>query len=138
MLFLGAGASALAGVPTATDMIWMFKRDIYCSEIGISPEALKDLSIERNRHRLQEYFDSKRGFPPRGADEEYSVYFEKAIPDPGYRRTFIRRILQPGRPTLGHECLAVLLAQGHCDWVWTTNFDDLVERAERCKLQNGK
>jgi len=32
MWFLGAGASAGAGIPTAWDMIWEFKRLIYCTE----------------------------------------------------------------------------------------------------------
>ncbi|HUV60468.1 MAG TPA: SIR2 family protein [Desulfatiglandales bacterium] len=131
MLFLGAGASAHASIPTAADMIWMFKREIYCSDTGISKEAFRDLSVERNRRRLQEYFDSKGDFPPQEADSEYSFYFERCYPVSEDRRSFIRQLLQQCKPTIGHECLAALLAQGHCDWVWTTNFDDLVERAER-------
>lgn len=131
MVFLGAGASVRAGIPTAAEMIWIFRREIYCSETGISKEALRDLSVERNRRRLQEYFDQKGGFPSRGADKEYSFYFERCYPDPSARRSFIHQLLQKVTPTIGHECLAVLLAQGRCHWVWTTNFDDLIERAER-------
>ena len=131
MFFLGAGASVRAGIPTATEMIWIFKREIYCSETGTSKEALRDLSVERNRRRLQECFDQKGGFPSRGADNEYSFWFELCYPDPTGRRSCIRQLLQGAKPTIGHECLAVLLAQGSCDWVWTTNFDDLIERAER-------
>jgi NAD-dependent SIR2 family protein deacetylase len=131
MFLLGAGASVRAGIPTATEMTWIFKREIYCSETGISKEALRDLTVERNRRRLQEYFDQREGFPSHGADNEYSFYFEFCYPDSGDRRSFIRQLLQKATPTIGHECLAVLLAQGCCDWIWTTNFDDLIERAER-------
>jgi NAD-dependent SIR2 family protein deacetylase len=131
MLLLGAGASARAGIPTAADMVWMFKREIYCSETGTSKEAFRDLSVERNRRYLQEYFNNKKDFPLSGADNEYSFYFERCYPDPKDRRSFIHQVIQQGKPTIGHECLAVLIAQGRCNLVWTTNFDDLIERAER-------
>jgi NAD-dependent SIR2 family protein deacetylase len=131
MFLLGAGASVRGGIPTATEMIWIFKREIYCSETGASKEALRDLSVERNRHRLQEYFDQKEGLPPLGAENEYSFYFELCYPHPADRRSFIRQLLQRAKPTIGHECLAVMLAQGRCHWIWTTNFDDLIERAEQ-------
>ena len=131
MVFLGAGASVSAGIPTAVDMTWMFKRMIYCSETGTDEEALRDLSVERHQQRLQEYFDRNKGFPKLWSDNEYSFYFEKAFPDPSDRRIFIRQMLKAGRPSIGHECLAALVAQARCDWIWTTNFDDLVERDER-------
>ena len=131
MFFLGAGASARAGIPTAAEMVWMFKRAIYCTETGADPQAFRDLSVERYRQYLQAYFDNRGGFPPRGADSEYSVYFDRCYPDPEVRRSFIRQLIRQGKPTIGHEYLAVLLAEGRCHWVWGTNFDDLVESAER-------
>jgi NAD-dependent SIR2 family protein deacetylase len=131
MLFLGAGASVSAGIPTADDMVWMFKREIYCSRTGTSPDAFRDLSIERHRAHLQNYFDKDGNFPTLGAESEYSDYFERCYQDEQGRRTFIRRSIRDGKPTIGHECLAVLLAQHKCEWIWTTNFDDLLERAER-------
>jgi len=33
---LGAGASTASGIPTAGDMIWDFKRKLYCAEQRIS------------------------------------------------------------------------------------------------------
>ena len=30
--FLGAGASIASGIPTGSDLIWEFKRSIYCTE----------------------------------------------------------------------------------------------------------
>jgi NAD-dependent SIR2 family protein deacetylase len=131
MFFLGAGASVRGGVPTASEMIWIFKREIYCSERGASQEAFRDLTVASNQRCIQEYFESKSGFPSLGAENEYSFYFERCYPDPQERRAFIRQKLQNIKPTIGHECLAALFEQGCCDWIWTTNFDDLIERAQR-------
>lgn len=39
--FIGAGASIASGIPTGGDLIWEFKRNIYCSECGISVENIK-------------------------------------------------------------------------------------------------
>src|SRR6266702_1790140 len=99
MLFLGAGASASAGILTAADMIWQFKREIYCSETGASKEAFKDLHVESQRKRLQAYFDQKGTYPLLWDDREYSVYFERCYPHPQERRAFIRRALQDGTPS---------------------------------------
>jgi hypothetical protein len=131
MFLLGAGVSAQAGIPTANDLVWIFKREIYCAETGASKEALRDLSVEGTRRRLQDHFDTRHGFPPRADDREYSFYFGKCYQHPQDRRAFIRRLVQQGKVTIGHECLAVLLGAGRLDWAWTPNFDDLVERAER-------
>jgi len=39
MWFLGAGASAAAGVPTAEEMVWDFKRSLYCSALRVPVNA---------------------------------------------------------------------------------------------------
>jgi NAD-dependent SIR2 family protein deacetylase len=44
IFFLGAGASRTSGIPTANEMIWFFKRVIYCLVNNISPESCKDLA----------------------------------------------------------------------------------------------
>ena len=59
--FLGAGASIASGIPTGGDLIWEFKRTLYCSECGISTEKYKDLALPSTRKMLQEYFDRKGG-----------------------------------------------------------------------------
>jgi hypothetical protein len=53
MWFLGAGASAAAGVPTAYDMIWEFKQKLYASQRRISLETVSDLSSPIVRQRLR-------------------------------------------------------------------------------------
>jgi hypothetical protein len=82
MFFLGAGALARAGIPTAAEMVWMFKRSIYCTETGADPQAFRDLSVERYRQYLQAYFDNKGGFPPRGADTNILCTLIDAIQTP--------------------------------------------------------
>jgi hypothetical protein len=43
MWLLGAGASAAAGIPTAWDMIWEFKQQLYVSQRRVSPKQVADL-----------------------------------------------------------------------------------------------
>lgn len=57
--FLGAGASIASGIPTGGDLIWEFKRTLYCSENGISTENYKDLSLPSTKITFQNYFDQK-------------------------------------------------------------------------------
>src|SRR5687768_9632914 len=40
MWFLGAGASAAAGIPTAGDMIWEFKQRLYITQRAPSPSSV--------------------------------------------------------------------------------------------------
>jgi hypothetical protein len=47
--FLGSGASIQAGIPTGSELVWKFKREIYCSQTGTSQEKFKDLQSETNR-----------------------------------------------------------------------------------------
>ena len=42
--FLGAGASASARLPTAGDLIWRFKRTLYCTSAKVDPRSCDDLA----------------------------------------------------------------------------------------------
>mgnify|MGYP003303570541 CR=1 FL=1 len=84
--FLGAGASIASGIPTGGDLIWEFKRNIYCSECGIYVEKYKDVALPSTRTMLQEYFDQKGTCPVQHAPEEYSFYFEQCYNDPLARK----------------------------------------------------
>lgn len=131
MWFLGAGASAGAGIPTAWDMIWEFKRLIYCTENQVSLGRCSNLSDDRLRRRIQQYFD---GFPPgsfpaEDDPREYEVYFQKAWPHESDRRTYIDSAIAQGGESFGQTCLAALLRCDSARIVWTTNFDHLLEDA---------
>ena len=127
--FLGAGASIASGIPTGGDLIWEFKRTLYCSECGISTEKYKDLALPSTRKLLQEFFDRKRTCPQQYAPGEYSFYFEQCYTDSLARKRFIESIVSDHEPSIGYLCLAETVAQGKVKNVWTTNFDPLLENA---------
>ena len=59
MWFLGAGASASAGIKTAWHMIWEFKRTLYCIERNIRINQVDDLSDERVLRAIQDGLDAQ-------------------------------------------------------------------------------
>ncbi len=129
MWLLGAGASASARVATASDLIWSFKRTIYCSEQKVSPKAFDDLSDENARRRIQTYLDGTNRFPPAGDPDEYAALFEYAYPDAKDRRTRLDALLNGAQPSYGHKVLAALMKLGLTRVTWTTNFDRVIEDA---------
>jgi SIR2-like domain len=128
--FLGAGASATAGLPTATDIIWDLKRRYYCREEN-QDISRQDMQNEAIRTRIQGYMES-RGFPVLWAPDEYPAYFEKIFAQDKERlRRYLKAILSEDRVTLsvGNRVLAALIASGLCRAAFTTNFDSVVEKA---------
>lgn len=125
--FLGSGASLSAGIPSGQNLVWEFKKEIYCSENNVSRELFKDLQSERNRKKLQDYFDSLDGYPTIYSKEEYSFYFEKCYDNTAARNAFIRNLVADVKPTRGHLCLANLFINNKVQNIWTTNFDELIE-----------
>ena len=126
-IFLGAGASVQAGIPTAGMLIWQFKRILYCQANNIKEEKFKDLESERNQNTIQSYFDLKGGYPERHSQEEYSSYFEHCFPKSIDRKYFMQKIVEGRNPSIGHKCLGALFDCKKVDHIWTTNFDELVE-----------
>ena len=128
--FIGAGASRMSGLPTATDIIWDLKRRHYAREEN-QEITRQDLQNDAVRARIQSFMDS-RGFPPLWADDEYTTYFEKIFgTDKERQRRYLSAILAEDRVTLtvGNRVLGALLATGMTRAVFTTNFDTVVERA---------
>lgn len=126
-LFLGAGASVQAGIPTGGALIWEFKRKLYCQDNERKEERFKDIESERNRTIIQSYFDSKTGYPKLYSKEEYPFYFEKCYPHSIDRKLFIQKKVENIKPSLGHKCLGALVNNGKIKHIWTTNFDELIE-----------
>lgn len=75
MWLLGAGASASAGLPTAMDMIWEFKRVLYISQSRSPGETWTDLSQPAVRNRIDAHIESMGGMPSPGAPDEYAALF---------------------------------------------------------------
>lgn len=126
MWFLGAGASASAGIPTAWDMIWEFKQQIYVSQRRVSLRQVTDLANPAVRRELQSFIESTGGYPSSGSPDEYAALFEAVYPSEADRRTYIDSKISGAKPSYGHVALATLMKASRCRLVWTTNFDPLV------------
>ena len=129
MWFLGAGTSSAAGIPTATDMIWDFKRRLFCSEQGLPRAAVADSGNGVIRDRIQLYLNETHKYPEEGSEQEYSDYFEATFASASDRRQYLKTLMEDATPSYGHTALAALMKAGKVQIVWTTNFDKLVEDA---------
>jgi NAD-dependent SIR2 family protein deacetylase len=136
MWFLGAGASASAGVPTAEEMVWEFKQQLFSSQRRVSPQTVTDLSNPAVRAQLQAHIDSSGHLPPSGAPDEYAALFEAVYPAEADRRAYLDAKVSGAKPSYGHLALATLMRAQLTRLVWTTNFDPLV--ADACaKIYEG-
>ena len=129
MWLLGAGASASAGVPTAMDMVWEFKQQLFISQRRTSLQAASDLSNPIIRDRLQAHIDSLGRLPSLGSTDEYAALFEEAYPVEADRRSYLDAKVVGSKPSYGHLALATLMYAGRTSLVWTTNFDALIADA---------
>ena len=126
--FLGAGASAASNIPTGYDMIVDFKAGLFCKAVRLSRREI-DPGDPLWAERIDTYFDGQHGFPPSGSPDEYASAFEAVYPEPADRRAYIERAVQRGVPAFAHRVLASLISSGRVPCLFTTNFDDLVERS---------
>ncbi|MBD5447344.1 MAG: hypothetical protein HDR32_06300 [Treponema sp.] len=124
--FLGAGASIESGIPSGHDIVWMLKRELYCSEERKDSSLYENLQSQSIRDELQKYFDSKGDYPAKNSDNEYSFYFEKCFPKIEERDAFIRNLIKDKKPSFGYKNLGRVLVSNFSKTVWTTNFDNLI------------
>jgi hypothetical protein len=129
MWFLGAGASAAAGIPTAGDMIWEFKQRLYVTQRNASQSTVADLSNPLVRSMLQGHIDASGRFPAPNAPDEYAALFEAVWSAERDRQTYLDSKIKGAKPSYGHIALATLLQADKGRIVWTTNFDPLVADA---------
>lgn len=125
-LLLGAGASVSSGIPSGSDLVWHFKREILNSSGKINNKQFHDLKIEDNKKIIQSYFDMKGD---NNIANPYSYYFAQCYPDPLVRKEFLTGLVRDKKPSIGFLCLAAMVEQCKINTVWTTNFDDLIEKA---------
>jgi len=129
MWLLGAGASASAGIPTASNMVWEFKQLLLVSQRHISPQAVADLSNPAIRAQIQAHIDASEHLPPLGAADEYAALFEAVYPSEADRRAYLDSKMAGAKPSYGHLGLATLMRAQLTRLVWTPNFDSLVADA---------
>lgn len=126
MWLLGAGVSASAGIPTAWDMIWRFKRELFVAQRKVSPESVADLADPSIQQLLDSHIAASDSLPPPGAPDEYAALFEATYPAEKDRQAFILAMIKGAKLAYGHLALAAMLKAGHANLVWTTNFDHLL------------
>jgi len=123
---LGAGASISSGIASGGQMVWDFKRSLYCTAKNIRTTNYPDMSKESVQKEIQAYFDGQVGFPKIWTPEEYSFYFEKCYPSRRNREFYIQQRVRDIIPSLGYLCLGELAINEKVDFISTTNFDDLI------------
>lgn len=126
--FLGAGASASAGIPTGYAMIQDFKKRLFCQMARISQREV-DINDPLWTERINLFFSSRAVLPPPDDASEYAAAFEAVYPTPEDRRSYIEKAIRKGTPSFAHRVLASLLTIRHVPCVFTTNFDQLIESA---------
>ena len=129
MWFLGAGASATAGIPTAWNMILEFKQLLYASKKRISVKCIGDLSNIDVCNKLERFAKEHGGLPEPGHPDEYAALFEATYPSESDRQVYLDTKLKGAKPSYGHMALATLMKANRVRIVWTTNFDALIADA---------
>lgn len=131
----GAGSSVSAGVPSAYDLTWDFKRRIYCAEQSYPLHLFSNLTDGGIREQIQNYFDTQGNCPVFDSPEEYSYYFERAFSSPRDRSEYIAKQTSGMQLTYGHKVMGVLMKNGHLNLIFTTNFDKAFENIASSHFQ---
>lgn len=126
--FLGAGASASAGIPTGYAMITDFKKRLFCQLSG-TPQREVDANDPLWIARINSFLSTRSALPAANDPTEYAAAFEAVYPTPGDRRLYVEAAIKKGSPCFAHRVLAALLTTQRILCVFTTNFDSLVETA---------
>jgi hypothetical protein len=125
---LGAGASAAAGVPTATGIVDDLLLRRYAADFNLVRQHL-DPADPAVMTRVRAFYDGAHGMPRLGTAGDYSAAFEATMPDAEVRRQYLRQLLTDRLPCFGQKVLGAAVSAGAADLLITTNFDDLLERA---------
>jgi NAD-dependent SIR2 family protein deacetylase len=125
---VGAGASVMSGIPTASQLTLRFKHALYCDANGLDVQDI-DPADARTRRLIANYFAANQTLPPPGDNDEYAASFERAYPSADARADVIAELCRGVMPNYGHYLLAALMVSDRLSMVFTTNFDDLLETA---------
>ncbi|WP_183097366.1 SIR2 family protein [Nocardioides pelophilus] len=125
---LGAGASALAGLPTASQIRDDLLLRLYADRHGLVRQHLhpNDPAIQA---ALDAYFNGHNGMVPFGTDDDYSTAFELALPEESSRHEYLQGLLSGRKPSYGQRIFGALISAGLVNITVTTNFDALIEQA---------
>lgn len=130
MWLFGAGSSVTSGIKSATQCVWAWKRQLFLSEHpSVSPDLFADTTDGSVQDRIQDWIESLPSSPALGDPAEYGFFVEQCYPRAEDRRRSLEAIVQEGRPGPGYSLLGRMVAAGHFRWLWTTNFDDMLQRS---------
>lgn len=123
----GAGSSISAGVPSAYDLTWDFKKRIYCAEQSYPLSLFNNLTDSGIREQIQNYFDAQGSCPSFDSPDEYSYYFERAFTAASDRSEYIIQQTTGLQLSYGHKVIGILMKNGFINLIFTTNFDKAFE-----------
>jgi|SRR5215813_11559363 len=120
-VLVGAGVSKPAGIPLAGEIVEMLEHakvdDLTKQSPGLTEEQAKEILKEQGYFRDPAHVYSD------------SIRLVHATRDD--RQKFFDSLIHGKQPTLAHRFLAKLVKDGFVDTIFTTNFDDLMEKALR-------
>lgn len=131
----GAGSSVSAGVPSAYDLTWDFKRRIYCADQAYPLALFSNLTDSGKKEQIQSYFDKEGNCPILDSAEEYSYYFERAFSSARDRSDYIAQQTAGMQLTYGHRVMGILMKHKHLNLIFTTNFDKAFENVASGQFQ---
>lgn len=97
---LGAGASVSSNILPGGQMVWDFKRSLYCTARNLRTSLYGDLSKENIQKEIQDYFNGQVGYPQLLSTEAYSFYFECCYPLRRDRDYYIQQKVRDAKPGL--------------------------------------
>lgn len=121
-LFLGAGASKSSGISTASELIDIWKKELY--------ERFEEKQFEQTDEykNIEQYFEYKHSSWFNSVNP-YSSLFEKKFDLPAQRRKFVEQQVGNKLPSIGYAYLVSLVEKGFFNTIFTTNFDDLLNES---------
>jgi NAD-dependent SIR2 family protein deacetylase len=120
-VLIGAGVSKSAGIPLAGEIVEMLVRDKVDALLKQSPGLIQEKAKEMLMK--QGYFQD----PARFYSDSIRLRYETRDD----RQKFFDGLIRGKQPTVAHRVLATLVKDRFVDTIFTTNFDDLMEKALR-------
>lgn len=120
-VLMGAGSSATSGISTGSDLINIWRTEIYlqCNAAGKGDDSANIMQSWLAQNEAAWY----------SMEAEYSSLFERKFSMRKQRRDFIESQIFGKLPSIGYPYLVRLAENKYIDTFFTTNFDDLLNEA---------
>lgn len=89
---LGAGASVESDIPSASDCIWEWKKEIFLSQNTALVDMYSNIKADNVRRSIQRWLDEQCTYPKFNDDSEYSFYAETAYPIANDRKKYFQHL----------------------------------------------